>query len=346
MAIEKRYEMLWDCPRCETPKLLGLSHRNCPNCGSPQDPTKRYFPKDEDKVAVEDHPFVGADKQCKGCDAPNAKTAEFCVCCGNSLEGAGPVIQRDTQAQAGAAFADDSAKAATAEQRAKKQAEHAPVAPPPAKSKLPALLGVAALGFFVLLCALGGVAMFWKQEAAVAVSGHAWARSVAVEEFKAVADSAWQDQLPTGARSVSCARAERSTTKVEDGQDCHNERHDNGDGTFSEAQKCVTKYKDEPVYGQKCSYTIDKWVTGRTARADGKALAPAPAWPAVALAPTEREGAKTETYTVSFTADGGRVLSCDIPQDRWALLPDGSRWKAPVGVLSDSIDCNALQPAM
>ena len=58
MATEKRYEMLWDCPRCETPKLLGLSHRNGPTCGAPQDPTKRYFPKDEDKVAVEDHPFV------------------------------------------------------------------------------------------------------------------------------------------------------------------------------------------------------------------------------------------------------------------------------------------------
>jgi len=345
MATEKRYEMLWDCPRCETPKLLGLSHRNCPNCGAPQDPTKRYFPKDEDKVAVEDHPFVGADKQCGGCEAPNAGTAQFCVCCGNSLEGAGPVVKRESQSAATGAFVDDSAKAATAEQRAKKQAAREPEPPPAPKSKLPLLIGVGAVGFFALLCCIGAIALSWKQEAAVAVSGHAWTRAVAIEQFRPVEESAWDDQVPAGARSVSCSQQQRSSNKVEDGQDCHNERHDNGDGTFTEAEKCVTKYREEPVYDDKCSYTVDKWVTARTEKAEGSALAPAPAWPATTVAANEREGAKTETYTVRFTADDGRALACDVAQDRWAMLPDGSRWKAPVGMLTDSIDCTALLPA-
>ena len=56
-----RFEMLWDCPNCGTDKLLGLTHRHCPNCGAAQDPSKRYFPADDQKVAVENHPYQGAE---------------------------------------------------------------------------------------------------------------------------------------------------------------------------------------------------------------------------------------------------------------------------------------------
>lgn len=352
MPPEKRYEMLWDCSRCETPKLLGLSHRNCPNCGSPQDPTKRYFPKDEDKVAVEDHPFVGADKACKGCDAPNAQTAQFCVCCGASLEGAGPVIQRDVQSDKAGAFVEDTSKAATAEQRAQRMAAHAEKTAPPEATKsggagllAGGLAGGLALLVLLVVCAGIGL-MMWKKDAAVAVSGHTWSREIAVESFQAVSDSAWKEAVPADARSVSCAQAERSTTKVPDGQDCHNERHDNGDGTFTEQQKCDPKFKDQPVYDQKCSYTQDRWVQARKAQAGGNSLVPAPTWPATNVASTEREGARVEKYTVTFTEAGAaRTLTCDVPQDRWMGLVDGSTWKAPVGVLSSSIDCSALQPA-
>jgi len=54
--------MLWDCEFCGTKKLLGKTHRFCPNCGAQQDPKARYFPSDEEKVAVKDHVYVGVDK--------------------------------------------------------------------------------------------------------------------------------------------------------------------------------------------------------------------------------------------------------------------------------------------
>ncbi len=346
MADEKRYEMLWDCSRCDTPKLLGMSHRNCPNCGSPQDQTRRYFPKDEDKVAVEDHPFVGADKACKGCDAPNAASAQFCVCCGASLEGAGPVVVRATQSDQTGGFGADSAKAATDEQRTQKLADRAAKdAPAPAPSRaLPMLAGGGILAIIGLVVVLALVFVFWKKDAAVTVSSHAWSREIAVEAFKPVSDSAWKESVPAGARDVACVAAQQSTNKVPDGQDCHKERKDNGDGTFTEAQKCEPKFKDEPVMGQKCSFTVDRWVQARTASAAGTSLTPAPAWPATNIAAGEREGARTEKYTVNFTA-GTKSLSCDVAQDKWANVPDGSTWKAPVGVLSGSIDCTAMQPA-
>ena len=47
---EKTYEMLWDCEYCSAQKLLGVTHRFCPECGAAQNPQKRYFPPDDQKV--------------------------------------------------------------------------------------------------------------------------------------------------------------------------------------------------------------------------------------------------------------------------------------------------------
>ena len=73
---ETHYEMLWDCEYCGMEKLLGVSQRYCPGCGSAQNPSTRYFPEDSDKVAVADHKYMGADRQCSACDAPNAAIAK------------------------------------------------------------------------------------------------------------------------------------------------------------------------------------------------------------------------------------------------------------------------------
>ena len=60
------YEMLWDCSACGTKGLLGVSHRRCPNCGAPQDPTTRYFPAPGSEVLAADHVYAGADWRCAG----------------------------------------------------------------------------------------------------------------------------------------------------------------------------------------------------------------------------------------------------------------------------------------
>ena len=66
------YEMFWDCASCGTSRLLGKSHRHCPACGAPQDPARRYFPAESEKVAVHDHRFVGVDRVCSACETANA----------------------------------------------------------------------------------------------------------------------------------------------------------------------------------------------------------------------------------------------------------------------------------
>ncbi len=106
----RTYQMLWDCPSCGTCKLLGLTHRFCPNCGAPQDPTLRYFPPQDEAIAVEDHPLVGPDWRCSGCDAPNHARATFCGACGAPRSGDRPVaLRHDVVSTSGAAFQGETA---------------------------------------------------------------------------------------------------------------------------------------------------------------------------------------------------------------------------------------------
>ncbi len=105
MSDSNVYEMLWDCQFCGAKGNLGLSHRFCPNCGAPQNPDSRYYPSDEEKVAVHDHVFVGVDVTCPACNELNSAAAEFCGQCGSPLtEGARAKTLSSETASAGQAF--------------------------------------------------------------------------------------------------------------------------------------------------------------------------------------------------------------------------------------------------
>src|SRR5688572_8757657 len=91
---EAVYEMVWDCKYCGQKKLLGLTHRFCAGCGGPQDPASRYFPPDNEKVAVNDHQFVGADVACPACKQPMGRAAKCCTHCGSPIDKGVEVARR------------------------------------------------------------------------------------------------------------------------------------------------------------------------------------------------------------------------------------------------------------
>jgi hypothetical protein len=329
---ERTYEMLWDCPACQTPKLLGMTHRFCPHCGSAQDPAKRYFPADDEKVAVQDHRFVGADRLCPACGGPNSAAATFCGGCGSPLDGAKAVTTRpDEVERADGRF----------------QAQAAPVA----QKKAGPGVGRWILIGLVVLALLAAFAWFWKREAVVEVAGHSWQRSIDIEVFQPVSESAWCDAMPGDAYGISRHREQRSTRSIPDGQVCHTVRHDNGDGTFSENQACETRYREEPVYDDRCDYRVDRWRVARDRVASGQSREPAPFWPEVALRRPgrclgcDREGARHETYTVHLRREEGKPLSCDLPQAQWQGMAPGSRWQVAVRAMLDKPDCGSLRPA-
>ncbi|MCK6548753.1 zinc ribbon domain-containing protein [Myxococcota bacterium] len=346
------YQMLWDCPSCGTEKLLGLDHRHCPNCGAAQDPKWRYFPNDQDRVAVKDHRYTGADVVCPACESPASKSANNCASCGSPLDRAKSVMTRDAQTVgAGQSFAADSAKQGREELKAKREAEKAKargeVPPaPPSKPGGKWKWILAGLALFVVMMI---VVFSWKKPVEVETIGHEWVRTIGIEEYRSVSESAWRDQVPFGAYSVSCSREQRSTKKVADGETCNDVRKDQGDGTYKVVRECRTKYRDEPVYDQRCSYRVDRWVEARRAEARGAALGDTPRWPATNLRGSgqclgcEREGAKSERYTVRFRLEPSKKDdACDFPEAKWRTFTVGQRAPAEARVIGGGLDCDTI----
>jgi hypothetical protein len=324
---EPVYEMVWDCGYCGAQKLLGLTHRHCPNCGAAQDPNARYFPADSERVAVRDHTFVGADVKCRYCAAASSKRAQHCGNCGAPLaEGAQVQQQPDTSA----AISLSSTR---------------PTTPPPWPAwKI--VLPITAL----LLVGVTVVLLVWKKDQRLTVAAHTWRRSVTVERFGPVAESAWCDELPSGANDVTRRREQRGTKQVPDGEDCRARKKDRGDGTYAEERECTPRFKQEPVYEEKCAFTIVKWKRARQEVAEG--TQGAPRWPAVTLARAgcnspgcEREAGRDETYTVVFRDAAGEEYRCNFDEKSWARYADGDRYSGKLRAVVGSLDCSTLHPA-
>ncbi|MBN2191480.1 MAG: zinc ribbon domain-containing protein [Polyangiaceae bacterium] len=354
MSTEKTYEMLWDCKYCGATRLLGLTHRHCPNCGAPQDATSRYFPPDDERVAVEDHQYAGADLKCPSCGEANGVRSKHCRNCGGPLEGATSVAARADQVHAAGQFAGDSRAAAVTELGGAPRPEPAPASPTPKPGRgwLGWLAGCGCLTAVVGVVALIAVFVFWKREASLQVTGHSWERTITIERLGKATETAWCDSPPTGGRELSRRRQERSTRKVADGEECKTRKKDQGDGTFKETQECQPKYRSEPVLDDRCTYEVMKWSTARTEEARGASLADAPRWPTATITrPGQREGCertgpRQETYTVRLEEGGSSTEhTCALAESRWASMKVGSRWKARVHKLTGSLDCSALTPA-
>lgn len=323
------YEMFWDCPRCDTAKLLGKTHRHCPNCGAPQDPDARYFPPEDEKVAVDDHVFVGRDRICPYCEAPNGARSTYCGVCGGPLDGSKDVslVQEEQDPEEEKSGSGTAAKAGCG---------IAGVVG--ILLAVVAVLGIGAMIFLSTCTSAGGVE----------VTGHSWERSIALEEVALAKKGAWCDQMPAKATDVRRSTKVRDTKQVEDGQTCTTKNVDQGDGTFKQVEECKPRYKDVDVDGEWCDFKVEEWTTKRTERSQGKALSPAPSWPEVKLARKgcsdvgcQREGPRAETYTVKLQDEEGDAHTCDLPQDQWAGMAVGSKWAVQVK-LTGGIKCGTL----
>ena len=325
------YQMLWDCPYCGTTKLLGLDHRHCPSCGAAQDPQKRYFPSDEDKVAVADHVYTGADKTCPACQTPNAAKANHCTNCGSGLDGGADVARKPDHHK------DRPPPAATPPEPNKKS-----------KKGLACCLVVAVGVLVAALVAVLLVVLLWKQDAAVQVSAHSWERAIDIETYKEISEDDWCDQKPSDAYDVRTSREVRDHKKIPDGEDCTTRQVDNGDGTFSEVQDCQTRYREEPIYDDWCDYHVKRWVVARTVTDEGSSLSDSPQWPTVKLNKkgtsegAEREGSRRETYTVHYSSADGGSYTCDFAQSTWAGYEMGATYAGKVGVVTKALDCDSL----
>jgi hypothetical protein len=344
--------MLWDCSFCGKTKLLGITHRHCPECGGAQDQTKRYFPSDEDKVTVHDD-YAGHDRTCASCNHANGGKATFCAGCGAPLAEAAAVKTRGDQVvQAGQKFVADDALKAEAELTGRKTHEGSgkPIERPVAAAKKKSRAWIYILLSVVGLCFLIWFMCIRARSADFTVTARHWTKTIAVEEFKEVEHEAWQDNLPANRTRVGNCRDKQSDSKqVPDGQDCQIRRRDKGDGTFEERQECTPKYRTEPIYKTWCSYWANEWVVIDTKRASADDGAE-PAWPetgvkagGLKMEGSLREGARTETFTVDLKEKSGREHHCDVDQAKWTKLTKGTAAKGEVRARSGEIVCSELK---
>lgn len=351
MSSSKTYEMLWDCRFCGSKKLLGKTHRFCPNCGAAQDPSWRYFPSDAEKVAVEDHVYVGADKLCPSCSAVNAASANNCGQCGSPLDAAKAAQVQQTRMQAaGIAFQTEDVEARIRAQRDADAGVKLPTTPAPKPARRLQWWQIALPVIGVLLCIGALVVAFWTRETTVVVTGHNWSREIRIEDYQSRVESAWDESVPADAYNMTCRREQRGSRQVPDGQDCSVRQVDQGDGTFRQETVCETRYRDEPIYDQRCTYSVDRWGYARSALAQGDSLDDRPYWPDVNLRCTgqrigcEREGQRIETYNLLLRGDGGATYTCGASFDIWSAARIESAFTLQVGAVLGDARCDTLQP--
>lgn len=349
--MEKTYQMLWDCTYCGQKKLLGLSHRFCANCGAPQNAALRYYPSDAEKVAVEDHQYAGADLQCPACQHYNSRRANNCVGCGGPLAGGKEAAARPEQAAAsGVAFQQGAAHQTQPAfpGHPGQPGQASPFATPPKKSSGCLVAGLLILAVIVGTGVLG--LLCWKKTGAFEVTAQSWERSIEIQAFGPVRHKAWCDDVPSGAKVVDRTKEKRSTRKVEDGRECKMVRKDQGDGTYKEKEVCSPKYREEPVYADRCEYEVNEWSRSRDVVTRGGPPSDTPRWPDPgtlregSCVGCERKGPRTETYTVHFKdAAGGEARTCVFAnQQKWEPFTTGSRWQGKQSVMTGSIDCDSL----
>ncbi|MBA3464218.1 MAG: hypothetical protein H0T46_29960 [Deltaproteobacteria bacterium] len=312
---EGHFEMLWDCEHCGQKGLLGLSQRFCAECGGPQNPVKRYFPKEGDAKKVEGHKYEGGDRHCPACEKPMGTQCKNCTYCGAPMDGS-------------------------------KEVRGIVAAQPKVEPKKKR--------WWILFLVLGIIALvilgIWyrfirTKSAERVVTAHKWTREIAVEEFKQVRESEWRDRVPREAEGSTCYRKERSRKQEKTGEEtCTTERKDKKDGTFEQVKKCTPVYRSVPVEDDWCTYNMRKWVQIDTAKASGVGINPV--WPDKGLPPADthasfgakRQGKKTETLTLEFGADD----SCDVSDSTWRKYTDNQKVKVEVRASSGDVVCSSL----
>lgn len=339
------YEMLWDCKFCGTEKLLGKTHKFCPTCGATQDPEWRYFPSDDEKVAVKDHVFVGEDKMCPSCNSLMAGNVEFCTRCGAPQTEAARAKKLSTRTRGMNEKFDREDR--DARQLAEARGLNAPA--PKAKGRPWWVYGI-------ILLVVGGIgfalfSIFAKRETVGTVQAFEWERSISIDAYSAVPGRSVCTSMPVDAYSVSRNYEQVGSRSVPDGEDCSMQQIDQGDGTFRQQRVCTTRYRQEPVYDYVCSYVVNRWTPSRTARNTGTKET-ALSWPDPALAcgggatrlGCERESGRNETYTLKFSA-GEKRYDCAVPFNLWDNARLEQAFTFQVGIVFDNPDCSTVQPA-
>lgn len=331
--MAKIIEGFWDCPYCGARKIRGHL-RECPSCGKARGEDTVFShdaPSEENTVKEPETVSRDADWHCEYCDALNPADAENCLSCGAPRTGKDYFEMREKKKEK-----EERDKTPTAPEKPVRSA---------ARSRLPLLIVLAAA---ILLM----IYLTTPKKAMVQVRDRSWERTIAVEQLTTVDEDGWT--VPDGARVLEEEETIHHYDSILDHYETRERQvsqqvldhyetvvtgyQDLGNGYFEEitAQQPVyrTEYYTEtyqepvyisvPRYATRYYYEIDRWVYERTEKTEGTGEN-TPAWPELTLKEREREGQRTETYSLTaVNAKGNEFYYKCRSEKEWNSLKEGT----------------------
>lgn len=360
--MEKIIEMCWDCTHCGNKKILAR-FTSCPNCGQPQDVSTKFY-RDGDRYVDESKNKISRKPKwvCSYCNSLNWDESCNCSNCGaNKSENNGDYftakkkdekrsISENNLFSRCESLKDININTYDYLKNDKQPSEQEK----PRKNTLLGTLKSALLPISimcaVMMVVIGLFAFFSPKDIDIVPESKTWERSIEVEAYKTVNEEDWI--LPSSARLQYISRDIFSYDRVIDyykpvtkqvpdgtyisGYSISYTDLGNGyatqtkDPIYSTKYKTVTEmepvYKSVPVYKDKYHYEIERWVFDRYEKtSDGDE----PYWKILSLTNNEREGARSEKYTIN-TMKKNKPKSYTTSFDIWKSLDIGKKIKVTI----------------
>jgi len=321
--------LIWQCAFCNTQNPGPI--KSCTSCGAPQPENVEFLQVDEEQFNfIKDEALIrmakaGPDIHCPFCGTRNRAVEDVCKQCGGDLSWqgkqreSGQRVRTITEAQA-------------------PQRPPAQEAEVEKKGKIPLIAILIGLGV-IAACIITLVMFLRTDDVTATVSDVQWERTIAIEAFTTVTESDWWDEIPEDAEVTTCSMVFRynSEEPQPNATEVCGEPYveDTGTGLGEVVQDCTYE-----VYDDYCEYTMMAWVEVDAVTESGRDLSPT--WPTVFLEPDQREGARTEAYTINFR-DGNdtyRFTTRDAQFFTKAVI--GSRWTLQINQFGG---VQSLEPA-
>jgi hypothetical protein len=177
-----------------------------------------------------------------------------------------------------------------------------------------------------------------REEHTAVVQTVAWERTIDVEGVGPVEHSDWEENVPSGARDLSCDLEYRTTQPdpaPRSTETCGTPYTiDDGTGYGEVVQDC--EYR---VYDEMCTYTVDEWTVIETLRRSGNDLNPI--WPDVRLASDQRQGEESESYRVTLASQEDVYSYAPATATEFAAFLVGTEWTITVNGLGSVVGVEA-----
>lgn len=322
--------LIWQCAFCNTHNPGPI--KSCTSCGAPQPENVEFLQVDEERFNfIKDEALIrmaqaGPDIHCPFCGTRNLATADLCKKCGGDLSWDGKERESGQRVRT----------------LSEAQTGQPPVPQAPeqkAKRKTPTAAIIIVSLALIVGCVVLLVMLLSTDDITATVSDVGWERTVAIEAYTTVTDSAWWDEVPENAEVTTCSTIYRYTSdepQVNATEVCGEPYVvDTGTGVGEVVQDCTYE-----VYDDYCEYTTMAWVVVDTVTESGRDLSPA--WPTLNLETDQREGERSETYVINFSdgADTYRFTTTNVQLFMQADI--GSRWTLQINQLGG---IQSIQPA-